>query len=457
MTENSLLSDNQASLAQIIGAISFALDLTEGQPAGHSLRCTWIGMHIGKALQLDEQTLSELYYSIILKDSGCSSNAARLWELYGSDERLVKRDYKTVDSQNFLQLARFVFRHTGQQDDLLGKMKRILRLGQNGERLANELVQTRCERGANIARQLGFNDQVAAGIHCLDEHWNGKGRPEGLKGQAIPLFSRIALLSQVIDVFYHTGSRHHALTEVQGRQNTWFDPELVAVFKQLSEEDSFWDGLHPDGLEDRVSRLEPAPTQIHVDEDQLDHIAEVFASIVDIKSSYTHDHSRRVALYADRIAAELGLTSERRRWLRRGALLHDVGKLGVSNHILDKPGKLNDTEWEAVKRHASLTTQVLQRMHPFRDIADVAGAHHEKLDGGGYPLGLIDTEISLETRIITTADIFDALSAARPYRPAIPLDKTLEIMRCEVGTAIDARCMAALDGCCRDWDLGQSS
>lgn len=444
---------SNAPLAQIVGAISFALDLTEGQPPGHALRSTWIGMHIGRTLGLDNDNLADLYYAILLKDAGCSSNAARLWDLYGADERLIKKDFKTIDSQNILQLARFVFQHTGSNEHLLDKIHRVLNFGRHGDALATELVQTRCERGADIARQLGFSEAVSTGIQYLDEHWNGKGHPIGLKQTAIPLFSRIALLAQVIDVFHQTGSRHAAMHEIQQRSGHWFDPELVAIAQQFSHNEIFWQGLAHNGLESRVSALCPDANHVLIDETRLDHIAEVFASIVDIKSPYTHDHSRRVSQYADGIAEELQLPAQHRRWLRRGALLHDVGKLGVSNHILDKPGKLNEAEWDSVRRHAALTTEILQRIFHFQEMAIVAGAHHERLDGKGYPLALRAEEITLETRIITTADIFDAITAARPYRGAIPVPQAIDIMQKEVGTAIDERCMAALCQRLPSWNI----
>ena len=144
------------------------------------------------------------------------------------------------------------------------------------------------------------------------------------------------------------------------------------------------------------------------------------------------------------IAEALGVTAERRRWLKRGALLHDVGKLGVSNSVLDKAGKLDAEEWLAVQQHARYTETILSRINAFAELAVVAAAHHERLDGNGYPRGLTADNISLETRIITTADIFDAITADRPYRGPIPVPKALEIMAETVGTAIDARCFAAL-------------
>jgi HD-GYP domain-containing protein (c-di-GMP phosphodiesterase class II) len=181
-----------------------------------------------------------------------------------------------------------------------------------------------------------------------------------------------------------------------------------------------------------------------VDDDYLDQITAAFGEVVDSKSPYTAGHSGRVALYADLLAQELGLSAARRRWLHRGALLHDVGKLGVSNSILDKAGKLDADEWNAVRRHAAYTEQIVGRIPHFAEIARVAGAHHERLDGKGYPRGVSADAIALETRIITTADIFDAITAERPYRAAVPIPRTLEIMAESVSTALDSDCFAAL-------------
>jgi putative nucleotidyltransferase with HDIG domain len=183
---------------------------------------------------------------------------------------------------------------------------------------------------------------------------------------------------------------------------------------------------------------------VPLDDDYLDDIAAAFGQIVDSKSPYTSGHSARVALYTDMLAEQLGLSSARRRWLRRGALLHDVGKLGVSNSVLDKPGALDREEWAAVRLHATYTEEILSRIGAFAELGRVAAAHHERLDGGGYPRGLAGDQIALETRIITTADIFDAITAERPYRGAIPVEKALGMMAQTVGTALDPECFEAL-------------
>jgi len=218
----------------------------------------------------------------------------------------------------------------------------------------------------------------------------------------------------------------------------------VEAFGKVADSADFWAALGDPGIIDAVLLLEPAANVVALDDDYLDDISAAFGQVVDSKSPYTSGHSARVALYTDMIAEVLGLSHERRRWLKRGALLHDVGKLGVSNSVLDKPGKLDDEEWAAVKAHAMYTETILSRINAFSELARVSAAHHERLDGKGYPRGLMADEICLETRIITTADIFDAITAERPYRGAIPIPRTLEMMAENVGTAIDERCFEAL-------------
>ncbi|MDQ2078394.1 HD-GYP domain-containing protein [Marinimicrobium sp. ABcell2] len=430
-------------LSELISSLSYALDITEGQPEGHCIRCCWIGMNIGQQLALPDEALWELYYVLLLKDLGCSSNASRICELYLTDDLSFKRDFKWVDG-SLPQVLRFLLRHTGTESGLATRFKAITDIVKNGDAIAQEMIETRCTRGAEIARQLRFGESVAAGIHSLDEHWSGEGRPEGLRGDTIPLYARIALLSQVIDVIQHAAGSKEALSEVAKRSGSWFDPELVRAFQVVASDSAFWETLADPHISERVLELEPGCVETVLDDDFFDDIAEAFGMVIDAKSPYTAGHSARVGLYTVLLAEDLGIGDARRRWLKRGALLHDVGKLGVSNRILDKPGKLTEAEYEAVKMHSVYTGKILSRVRAFGELADVSSAHHERLDGKGYPLQLSAEEITLETRIITTADIFDAITASRPYRAAVPVQETLSIMQKAVGTAIDPNCFASL-------------
>lgn len=431
------------TLAELLGALSYALDITEGQPEGHCLRACWIGMRIGRELGLPDSMLRDLYYTLLLKDAGCSSNAARICELYVTDDLRFKREFKWVDG-SLPQIVRFALGNTGAGLGFIERLKLIAGSLESAEASSQELITTRCERGASIARRLRFSNDVSEGIRSLDEHWDGKGRPAGLERGAIPLYSRIALLAQVLEVFHASDGPKAALDEARRRDGTWFDPELVGIVTKIALDDPMWTTLRSPELERIVFGLEPATLAVTVDDDYLDEIAAAFGDIVDAKSPYTAGHSSRVAFYCDLLATELGLPSGRRRWLNRGALLHDIGKLGVSNAILDKPGKLDEAEWEAVKRHPVYTESILARIPHFAELAVVSAAHHERLDGKGYPRGIRAEEISIETRLITTVDIFDAITAERPYRGAIPTDRALAMMAESVGTAIDVDCFDAL-------------
>lgn len=430
-------------LSELMTSLSYALDITEGQPPGHCIRVCWIGFHIGLQCNLEEQQLWDLYYTLLLKDLGCSSNAARICELYATDDLSFKRNFKSVNG-SLSQVVNFVVKNTGLKQGLAERFSSIINIIKNGDDIAQDLIQTRCMRGAEIAHQLRFNNAVSDGIRSLDEHWNGTGRPEQLRGKQIPLFSRIALLAQVADVFHQASGRQGAIDEVTRRSDVWFDPDLVAIFERLSVSEDFWLGLESDDIQSKVLTFKPAQCSKELDDDYLDEIAGAFGQIVDSKSPYTAGHSERVALYTDLIGQELKFSCDYRRWLKRGALLHDVGKLGVSNSVLDKPDKLNDIEWQEVRMHPVFTQQILAEIQAFSHLAVVAGAHHERMDGKGYPNGIKGDDITLGTRVITTADIFDALTADRPYRGPMPIEKALDIMSKDLDNAIDRECFEAL-------------
>lgn len=431
------------SLAELVAAFSYALDITEGQPEGHCVRACWIGFQIGKAIDLAPRELHDLYYTLLLKDLGCSSNAARICELYAADDRAFKHAYKTIGTGLAATLD-FVFSATAQGRPIHQRAAAIGNILRNGDQIAQELITARCTRGSDIARSLRFSEEVCEGIYCLDEHWDGSGRPGKLSGEAIPLYARIALLAQVIDVFHSHAGREAALAEARRRSGVWFDPQLVKAFEQVAQDETFWTALASPLLEARVIQMAPEEEIRPVDEDYLDSIAAAFGQVIDAKSPYTSGHSGRVAEYAEAIAERLDVLNDRRRWLRRAAFLHDIGKLGVSNAILDKPSGLTSDEWQDMREHARHTRAILSRIGVFVGMADVAAAHHERLDGTGYPLGLRESEIARETRIITVCDFYDALTADRPYREALPIETALSIMQKEVGKAIDPDCFDAL-------------
>ena len=443
MTLNIDPETGKIPLAEVLASLSYALDLTEGQPAGHAIRTCWIGMHIGEKIGLSENNLADLYYTLLLKDLGCSSNASRIAELYLTDDRAFKRDFKTI-GMGVPAAIQFIIDQTGRNSNLSKRLKAVAHVMKHGGEIVHDLIETRCTRGAAIARQMRFSEKVASAIHSLDEHWDGSGHPQGVPGQAIPLYSRIALLSQVIDVFYTSQGPDAAVAGAIDRSGRWFDPLLVNAFMDVAPDLQFWEGLSDPEIETRVLNMAPALARITADDDWLDDIVLAFGQVIDAKSPYTFGHSERVGEYAGMIGERLGMDGSRVRWLKRAACLHDVGKLGVSSAILDKPGPLNDEERGQMRGHALHSHAILSRISAFGRLADAAAAHHERLDGRGYPHQHKAQQISLETRIITVADIYDALTSDRPYRVAMPVDQALSLISREIGQAVDVDCYVAL-------------
>jgi putative nucleotidyltransferase with HDIG domain len=437
------ISSGSIQRAEVLSAFSYALDLTEGQPEGHSARSCWIGMQVGSALGLSDRDLRDLYYMVLLKDLGCSSNAARICELYEADDRAFKRGFKTVGT-SLAATLHFVFSRTARGKSFGRRAAAIGNILVNGSQIAQDLILSRCTRGADIARKLRFSDKVCEGIYHLDEHWDGSGRPDQLPGDQIPLFSRIALLAQIAEVFHAHAGAAASLDELKRRSGVWLDPELVAAFDQVAAGGKIWDELNSPIFEAKLLAIAPADAETIADDDYLDDIAAAFGEVIDAKSPFTSGHSRRVAELATAVGRSLGLADDRLRLLRRAAFLHDVGKLGVSSSILEKPAGLDEGEWVEMRSHAEMTRSILGRVSALQKLADIAAAHHERLDGTGYPNRLRADEIQLETRIITACDFYDALTADRPYRAAMPAQDALEIMRANAGGAIDPACFDAL-------------
>jgi putative nucleotidyltransferase with HDIG domain len=244
-----------------------------------------------------------------------------------------------------------------------------------------------------------------------------------------------------MEVFWQQGGPPAACAVARERRGTWIAPALFDAVADFEHDHAFWPSLHQPG----VNALEPADRVQRADDARLDGVAEAFATIVGARSPFTASHSAGVAEMAEAIAATMGVDAATRRLLRRAGLLHDVGKLGVSNRILDKPGKLDDEEWAAMRRHPELSRVILASVPALADVARLAGTHHERLDGRGYTDGLTAAELDLPDRILQVADVAEALSAERPYRAALPVDEVLSIMARDAGAKLDACAFAALE------------
>ncbi len=431
------------SLAEILSSLSYALDLTGGQPMGHAQRTCLIGMRLAAEIGLPQADSAALYHALLLKDSGCSSNAARMFAIFGSDDLDAKRASRITDWSNITEALKYAAAHTLPEGSLLARARRMLSIAAHPAAVGDDLMQTRCSRGAQIALSLGLGEAAAACIRSLDEHWNGHGSPAHLQGDAIPLLARIACLAQTLEVFAKTFGLGTAYEVLRARSGQWFDPDLVRAAHAFRQDDRFWQAVQ-DAPDAALRRLNIHAALEAATEERIDSLCDAFAQIVDAKSPFTGEHSTRVCLYATQLAQDMGFTPRRLTLVRRAALLHDIGKLAVSNAILDKPGSLNDAEWQAVRQHPYYTQQILGQINGFGRLTEIACAHHERLDGKGYFRGLTAPELDTEMRILAVADVFDALSAKRPYRDALPLAEVFAILGKDAHVTLDGDCIGLL-------------
>jgi len=302
-------------------------------------------------------------------------------------------------------------------------------------------------------RKIGLSEQTALAVRSLDEHWDGSGYPERSSGEAISPLARVMAVAQHLDVFALERDPEQAMLVLRERSGRWFDPEVAKAAESLHRQGTLWNQCLPSSgrislqseSQTRSAVLDLAPAQTtRPSAADIDLICEAFSEVVDAKSHFTFSHSIGVTGVASAIGKAMGLKPERRQLLHRAALLHDLGKLLIPNAILHKPGKLDDAEWPIMREHPALSRAILGRVKQFRELAYVVGAHHEKLDGSGYPDRKRAEELSLEARILVVADMYGALTEDRPYRSGYSPEETLRLMESDVPGKIDDDCFTAL-------------
>ena len=278
------------------------------------------------------------------------------------------------------------------------------------------------------------------------ERWDGRGVPGSVGADALAPAIRLVHLADIIEAFHHAGGAEAALQVARERRGTQFDPELVDCF--CARHGEILDGLGSISAWDEVIALDPQLGAALTD-DQLDRALAAFADFSDLKSPLRLGHSRGVAELAAQAGATLGLPAGHVVMLRRAALVHDIGMIGIPSGVWDEPGEWSISQRERARTHPYLTERMLVRTPLLAQVGHCAALHHERLDGSGYPHGLRGDAISLPARILGAADVYNALRQPRPHRPAFEADDAEQTMRDEVragrldGDAVQAVLKAA--------------
>jgi HD-GYP domain-containing protein (c-di-GMP phosphodiesterase class II) len=421
-------------LAELVAAWSLATDLGLGLPQEHVLRQCRIALGLADRLGLGEAERAATYYVALLAWVGCSADSHELARHFG-DDLALRADAHRADLAG-LPMVGFMLRRVGTGRSPLRRAGMAATLVATGGRQAAEAMTAHCQVAASIAQRLGLGPEVQEPLLHVFSRWDGAGMPRGAAGEDLPLAIRLVHVAAFTEVHHRVGGVDAALGVARARAGGQFDPHVAAAFADCGHE--LLAELAEESSWEAVIAAEPGLAKALAG-DELDAALEAVADFADLKSPWFTGHSRGVAGLAAAAAQSAGLPADAVTELRRAALVHDVGRTGVPNTIWDKPGPLSEGERERVRLHPYFTERVLARPEALARLGAVAAGHHERLDGSGYHRSLPGSVLSPATRLLAAADVYHAMTEARPHRAALASeDAAAELRREARAGRIDA-------------------
>ena len=429
-------------LAELVAALSLGVDLGFGQPMEHVLRQCLIALRLAERNGLDEQDRLAVYYTALLVNVGCHSDAHEQARWFGDDIALKATKYRY--EQRSFSGAAATLRMIGAGNPPLHRFRIGLEFALGGFREVEQMISGHAALARSLAQGLGLPEDVQHAIVCSYEQWDGRGWPGQLRGGDVPLASRLAQIAEFTEVAHRIGGVDAAVALARKRSGGQFDPRLAALLCQDAGE--VLGGLETVRTWDAVIAAEPA-LGVRLTEEQFDSALLAVADFVDLKSPYTLGHARAVADLVVGAARASGTAPEEETILRRAALVHGLGRLGVSNAIWDKPGPLGAGEWERVRMQPYLTERMLCQSPTLARLGAIAVQHRERLDGSGYPRGLTGAAITWPARILAVADAYQSMLEPRPHREALSVGQAAAELRAEVAAGrLDGEAVAAVLG-----------
>ena len=414
-------------IAELVATLSYAADLGLGQPMEHCMRQTVIALRLADLIGAGAAEREATYYLGLMMNVYCHADAAEQARWFGDDIGFKGALFDTMDMSTAGVVA-FLVRRLSSHGSAVARARRLTAFPVSGQKQVLSFVRTHAALGAQFAERIGLGPATRDAIAQAYEQWDGKGQPGRLRGTQICLPARLVHLASPIEVFSRRGVEA-ARTVARRHSGTEFDPSVVDLFcthapALLADLDQAagWDAV-----------LDAAPElSRRVTGRELDDVLEAMADLVDLKSPYLAGHSRGVANLAAEAARRSGMPAEDVRTVRRAALVHDLGRLGVSNSIWDKPAALGSAEFERVRLHPYLTDRMLARVTALDRSREIAARHHERLDGSGYPRGLTAGSLTPSDRLLAAADVYHAMTEPRPHRPPLSADQASRRLSAEV-------------------------
>jgi HD-GYP domain-containing protein (c-di-GMP phosphodiesterase class II) len=417
-------------LAELLVVLSLGADLGMGQPMEHALRQCVLALRIGERLGLSDDDRAVLYYVSLIVWVGCHIDAYEQAKWFG-DDLALKAGFRLVDPVGVRSAGQMV-RQIGAGRHGLDRAGVAVRFLAGGMRDVGVMMHNHSYASSQLTRDLGLSPHVRDAVLQTFERWDGKGAPDGAKGEEIMVTARVVNFADVLEVFHRAGGVEAAVDVARQRSGTQFDPMLVEL--AASQAPPLFADLDQAATWEAVISAEPAPGP-PLTGAQLDASLQAVGDFTDLKSPYTLGHTRAVADLATAAATSLAWSAGEVTHVRRAALLHDLGRLGVSNAIWDKPGPLSAAEIERVRLHPYLTERMLASAPALAGLGATAALHHERVDGSGYPRGLRGDAMTPAGKLLAAADAYVGKLEPRPHRPALPAADAARYLREEVRTA----------------------
>lgn len=401
------------SVGGVVAALSVTSDLARGHVPGEAMRSCLVATELARRMGTDDPRRSDVYYGTLLRFAGCTATSHEIAATLGGDDIVVRARGDLVDPTRVAESLRFAafLASRGEGTGRLGVLAGLPRAA----RLKAEGARADCEVGADVARRLGLPDTVRRAVLDAFERFDGRGAPAGRHGAEIAEASRFAAVGYAAVMFDAVGGEPaatHAVVRWSGRT---LDPNIAAVF--LDSPAEILAIANPEHLWSGVVDVEPAPARTFADDAAVDEALAAFGDAADLKSTWFTGHSRGVAALARAAAERLpGVDASS---VYRAGLLHDLGRVAVPTGIWDTPGRLRAEQWEAVRLHPYHTSRVLARSPELAGLGTIAGRHHERLDGSGYPAAVRGSDLDAAACVLAAADVMHALGEDRPHRNAL--------------------------------------
>ncbi|MGE0227095.1 MAG: HD domain-containing phosphohydrolase [Dehalococcoidia bacterium] len=408
------LTDSHIRAAELCAALSLATDLGSGQPLEHALRTAVLAVRLGERCGVSPADLTDVYYVALLHASGCTSDGHEAQHLYGDDIE-PRAAFALLDTADVDEIVAFLRGYVGADRPPAERTALVEYALRNGLPLARQALAMHCEVAQRFASWLGLSVGTTAALEHSFERWDGHGFPGVTAGDALPLPARLLHVARDISIFLNNGGVEAARVVLATRAGTAYDPWIAGV--ALDRLDTLLGDLDETRIWEQAIDAEPKPG-IWFAGDEIDAAFGALATFADLKSPWFRTHSLGVAEIAEAAAWRLDLPAPAVARLRRAALVHDLGRVGVSNAIWEKAGPLTFGERERVRLHPHFTERAFAQSQTLAEVGALGGAHHERLDGSGYHRGRRAADLDLGARVLAAADHYCSLREARPYRPA---------------------------------------